>query len=403
MSGHERVGNQGRRGDQKSFREVVHHLLVRWAEWQEREDGPPWNWALEEKALASVRPLLYWVFAREEGALSGEARKLGVLAFYQTARGAVVRERSLAELLAALAVAGVRTLACKGVLLAETAYASPGLRGMTDVDLFVPRSQILAAAQVLRGLGYEMAASRPLESQQHGAAFAYGEVSFRSSNAKSWIVDLHWHWVSTYFFRAGSRVDMTGIWERAEPVTLVGQSALQMAAEDALLHLCYHLAVHHRLADLRAYFDIDRAVQEVDGTLDWTVVASRAREWRLRPVVYWALAYAQELLGTPLPDAALEALRPGRWHPSHLAVRFAHPRRHLAGGQPLPGLVQVLWEILLADRWLDQLRVLKEALWPHRAVLGARYGVPGSWSVYARYPRRLWRRVRRIIPFDLVD
>jgi hypothetical protein len=188
---------------------------------------------------------------------------------------------------------------------------------------------------------------------------------------------------------------MAGVWERAEPVTLAGQPALQMAVEDALLHLCYHLSVHHRLADLRAYFDIDRVVREANGTLDWALFISRSRAWGLRPVVYWALTYARELLGTPVPDGALEALRPGWGHLSRLVVRFAHPRRQLAEGGRLPRPVQALWEILLADRWLDQLRVLKEALWPRRAVLAARHGVPDSWSVYALYPQRFWRRVSR--------
>jgi hypothetical protein len=345
-------------------------------------------------------PLLYWAFRGEEGALTGEAREQGKLAYYKTARQAVVRERSLSEALAALAAAGVRVIACKGVLLVETVYAGPGMRGMADADIIVPRSQIVTAAEALQGLGYNLQGKVSLVSQQ-GTAFAYGEVSFHSTGSQSWVVDLHWHWVSTYSFRAGSRVDMAGIWERAEPVTLVGQPALQMAAGDALLHLCYHLAVHHRLADLRAYFDIDRAVQEVNGTLDWTIVASRAREWRLRPVVYWALAYTRELLGTPVPDTVLDSLWSGRWHFSHLAVHFAHPRRQLAEGRSLPGLIQTLWEIMLADRWLDQLRVLKEALWPRRAVLAARYGVPDSWSVCALYPRRLWRRMRKAILFDI--
>lgn len=393
------IGQGGFKGEE-SLQEAARHLLIRWAHWRGKQAGPPWNWALEDKALTSLWPLLYWAFRGEEGALTGEAREQGKLAYFRTARQALVRERSLAEALAALAAAGVRVIACKGVLLTETVYAGPGLRGMADVDIIVPRSQIVAAAQVLQGLGYDLQAKVSLASQQ-GAVFAYGEASFHPTGSQSWVVDLHWHWVSTYFFRAGSRVDMSGIWERAKPVTLAGQSVLQMAAEDALLHLCYHLSMHHRLADLRAYFDIDRAVQEVNGTLDWTIVASRAREWRLRPVVYWALACARDLLGTPVPNAALEALRPGGWHPSRLAVRLAHPRRRLAEGRSLPGSIQKLWEILLADRRLDQLRVLKEALWPHRAVLAARHGVPDSWSVYALYPRRLWRRMRKAIPFDI--
>jgi hypothetical protein len=304
-------------------------------------------------------------------------------------------------MLVALTAAGVPSLLAKGAVLAETIYPGLGSRGMSDVDLFVPRDRIVSAGVVLQELGYEPEGKVSLASQQQGDAFAYAEASFRPPDKGGPLVELHWHPVITYFFRAGTRVNLAAIWERAQPVTLAGQPTLQMGIEDTLLYLCYHLVVQHRLGHLKGYVDIDLIVRKWDGSLDWAVVVSRAEEWHLRPVVYWALAYARELLGTPVPDAMLEALKPGRWHPSHLVARFAHPRRQLAEGRSLPRPVQMLWEILLAERWLDQLRVLREALWPQRAVLAARRGVPDSWSVYAFHLQRLWRGVRKATGFDI--
>jgi len=64
------------------------------------------------------------------------------------------------------------------------------------------------------------------------------------------MVELHWTLVTPL---CGARIDeheLAGLWERSVPATIAGAPSRALAAEDLLLHLCMHVSVHHRFADI---------------------------------------------------------------------------------------------------------------------------------------------------------
>src|SRR4029453_11246074 len=57
-------------------------------------------------------------------------------------------------------------------------------------------------------------------------------------------IEIHWGLTPPHL---STTVDLEGIFRRAAPLSIEGESALAMSPEDLLLHLCVHAAGSHRL------------------------------------------------------------------------------------------------------------------------------------------------------------
>src|SRR6185369_9232940 len=99
----------------------------------------------------------------------------------------------------------------------------------------------LRVDEILRGLGYRRG------SDAHSWAFdvAYDGATFYDGPGGA-RVDVHWRLLNEprYPWR---HAEADAVWDRATAVTLAGERALALCAEDLVLSLATHLAVHHGL------------------------------------------------------------------------------------------------------------------------------------------------------------
>jgi hypothetical protein len=205
----------------------------------------------------------------------------------------------LAEATAALRAAGVPTLVLKGAHLAYTMYGDPGLRPMSDVDLLVPAADGERAEVVLHALGYEAWA---------GASRDYARHHHRSPLYKDGALPLELH-VALVPPDAPLRLDVEGIWRRAEPFCAGGVELLAPAPADLLEYLCVHAAVGHACqVPLLHWCDLDVLLRQRGRAIDWERVAARATEHGSARALSVALRVARELVGAPVGDEALAAL-----------------------------------------------------------------------------------------------
>jgi hypothetical protein len=106
-------------------------------------------------------------------------------------------------------------------------------------------------------------------------------------------------------------VDMNFVWKRAERVTIGGINALVLSAEDLLLHLCFHLTIHHVYKmDLCHLYDIRKMIEHYKEEINWQVLVDRSRAWGVNRCLYLALSLTKELLGLHLPEKFLQHLQP---------------------------------------------------------------------------------------------
>lgn len=105
---------------------------------------------------------------------------------------------------------------------------------------------------------------------------------------------------------AGRRARRAGLWVRAIPVQVAGQSALGLSPEDQILHLASHAVLHHSSWERRATEDVRRLIQR--DSIDWSRVCELATQQRLRTPTW--LLLAQPTVAPLVPEAVIRRLRP---------------------------------------------------------------------------------------------
>lgn len=354
---------------------------------------PPGSWD-EVVALAEAEGLAPGLALSLERHLGGEvASAAGVrlsLRFREALARHVVMSRDLATLLRALAGEKIPVIPLKGAFLAEMVYPHPAARPMSDVDVLVQPAERLRVDAVLRGLGYR-----------------------RGDDAHSWAFDVAYDAATSYDGTGGSRVDVhwrllndprygwdhaeaDAVWDRAVPVTLAGEPALALAAEDLVLSLATHLAIHHALSGLVWYWDLKLVLDRWSATLDPDALVARAKDWRVRGALSLALDRLAELF--PLPDVvASTAARLAPRGPRAAAARWLVARR----GDRLQAFEHVI-PLLLTDRFVDVLRASRSMVCPSPSWLRARYGtdtvsLPHAYLAHgARMARVLSQTAQRL-------
>ena len=288
----------------------------------------------------------------------------------------------LQEIVAAAGRVEVPLLLLKGAALAETVYADAAQRPMTDIDIWVPAGDVARLVGALLAAGWQsltLAPDRPPALQ----AMGQGELQLARPGWVNGLVEVHWSPFVGWWQQRTTNIDNAGLWARREPLPM-SPALFQLAPEDTVLHLAFHVAVNHQfsLSAVRSLLDLALTVRH--RPVQWPVVWARAQAWRMATVLWLALALAVALVDLPA-----EVLR---WHPAgwrqRALARLVNPQTILAGSHLSAQQARYALLLLLVDRPRDAAGLLGRTLWPEPEWLLARYGAAGQrWH-------HLWQVVR---------
>ncbi len=305
----------------------------------------------------------------------------------------VLAEQQLASVLGALSAADVPVVVVKGAATASF-YPDSALRPYGDIDIMVPEAQLGLAEHTLNSLGYECFASKAwwLDRFHHLPPMV--------SEDGGLLVELHW---SLDFQVENGRLPAKDLWARAVPWTVKGQPTLRLDAIDAVLHLCRHAVVQHRVyGAFRSLCDLVQ-ITEGWGQGEWEMMGQRALDYELARPVYLMLVLAEQMLKLAAPAEVVSRLRPpgSPLEPDELMRRLMRS----TGAAPTRvslGAVQAATEGPLAAR----LRHLVGNLLLPRAGMAMVYRIPADspwiWLCYLwrpvdllwRYGLSFWRVLR---------
>ena len=117
-------------------------------------------------------------------------------------------------------------------------------------------------------------------------------------------MDLHWTAMPSYF---AVSLDPKGLWERLEPIDLVGTAVLGLPQEDVLLFLCIHGFKHgwERLGWICDGAELLRVRQRMDwgGVLEQTQASGSMR------ILLLGLLLASDLFGAAIPEGIAQRLQ----------------------------------------------------------------------------------------------
>lgn len=253
----------------------------------------------------------------------------------------------------------------RGIAFVESLYRNIALRPLSDVDLLVRPSAFQRLRVLLDSLRYWPVAGHPNQW----------------TNADI-VLDIHVDLAGVERIAARGRaaqIDMEMVWDAAVPAVIAGVETRTLSWTDTVLVCCLHAIKHS--CDRLVWF-ADLAALLTCQTIDWDSVISRARWFHLTKPVYYALAYLQATIGTPLPAGMMDELRPARtgWMERRCMERVLR-------GEPA-GRFGEVFSLFMMERIRDRLAFIVETCFPHRAVIEQAYGVR-AMNRFPSRPRRL--------------
>jgi hypothetical protein len=172
---------------------------------------------------------------------------------------------------------------------------------MADIDLLLPLDQLHAANAALCAVGFRLAPNDLPDDHHHLPPLITPD--------RQLAVELHHHVLPEANPFA---IDIDTVRARARVRRLGDVDALVLASEDALLHICVHLAWGHRYRwfPLRTLVDILTLTTDSQPAVDWHLFLAIVRQTRTAGAVYWPLYLSQTWLQAPVPDFVLDRLAP---------------------------------------------------------------------------------------------
>jgi protein O-GlcNAc transferase len=212
------------------------------------------------------------------------------------------RFEEFAVILDALAARGVRAIPFKGPTLALAAYGDIGLRSFRDLDFLVRDPDLPATIATLREFGY-VRDERLSEAQLDLIHRLQGQDTILSQDDRL-PVEPHTRLSSA---KMALDIDYAGIWNRARPATFGGRTLLTLAPEDELIALAIH-GGKEMWWSAKWACDVALFVRSRP-TLDWDMVAERARGQGCLRMVLLATLLARSFFDSAAPDMIARAER----------------------------------------------------------------------------------------------
>lgn len=352
----------------------------------EHLDEDNWNELIDTAKRLSVAQMLAGCLKEQDISPPPAALDRIHTVFNELAGNSILRHHELETILESFGSAGITVIPLKGAWLSEAVYANIAQRKMGDVDLWIEREQLDEARRILGSMGYSSRSkrSRPQALQDELS----GETQLFKDGAP--LVELHWNIFSGEWLRHTARIDESEIYQRTLPFR--SKRVRQLSPEDAVIHICVHLAVNHQMSliGLRTMLDLQYAREKL--TFDWDELARRARKWHVSNATWLVLNMLEKSFGDPEGHLPLESLRPSFLR-RRLLMRFISPWETLDNTGNKSGPKQYIFLLALADRPVDSALLAWRALMPDRRWLTLRYGLQGatSWRIWLQ---RVWHPLR---------
>jgi hypothetical protein len=267
-----------------------------------------------------------------------------------------IQESETGLLVEVLAAAGVEVILLKGADIRHRLYEDPACRPMSDVDVLISPADLERARTALEQQGYTLM-PRDLDLRPGFTAQFGWVITYKTPRGGIPFVDVHWEIQEAGTFY---RLPYNHLRARATVQELGGLSALVLAPEHVVMHLCLHTFDELEYNTILKIVDLERALHRF--SLDWDLLLDDASRFRVQEPILWIFRDIEHVRPGLVPALVLEQLaahRPG-W-----AERFILRRQR---NTMLVASLMALWHHLPAKAWPAYLQA---KIWPSRAYLDA--------------------------------
>ncbi|MEB2314375.1 MAG: nucleotidyltransferase family protein [Sorangiineae bacterium] len=213
---------------------------------------------------------------------------------------------------ASLGREGIRMVALKNAGIARGIFPCAGCCPMGDLDVLVDRDRFRDAHALIIEQGFSLATRGTVEAADLEEGEAHGGTEYvkQTAGEEVWF-ELQWRPIAGRWIRRDQ--EPVGAHLIARSVPIDGTEVRLLAPEDNMLQVALHTAKHTyvRAPGLRLHTDVDRLT--AFNPPNWANLAGMTEELDVRTAVYFSLAFARALLGTPVPKDVLTRLAPPWW------------------------------------------------------------------------------------------
>ena len=263
---------------------------------------------------------------------------------------------ALRQVLQTLRDAGVSPIILKGAALAETVYPSIAARAMVDLDILIHEDEAEKVKTCLAGLGY-----LPQENEYFGFCKT---VRFPVR------IDVHdkiWYLPEAAFRR---------LWHQSLPCSISGAEGRMMPVDELLIYAAAHAVVHHGTLAATALEDINHICRFYRPTLDWDNIVKKVKEYNLSVPLYHIFSEAKRARNAPIPDNALNSLRPSSWEQRVESAIY----KSILSAPPAANIGHIL-KLLSRQGFRGKIMFLVDFIFPSRAFIARRYNVSKPMSI----------------------
>ncbi|MEH6648981.1 MAG: nucleotidyltransferase family protein [Motiliproteus sp.] len=246
----------------------------------------------------------------------------------------------------ALKPAGITPVFLKGAAYVLAGDSASSGRLFSDVDIFIPKTQLGAAEQFLKWQGWQ---PEQLDAyDEHYYREWMHEIPALIHQQRGTALDVH-HNLLPLIGRI--KIDASLL----QQTVTAGQ--LTLPAEDRLIHSATHLFCSGEFeSGFRDLSDLNLMIREFGQEKDfWDKLLKRTAQLGVGRLLYYALRYCDHHFSSPIPDGALRQI--GRYAPNPLTLKLmdwmfdrALIPHHSSCNKPFSSLGRIL--LLIRSHWL---------------------------------------------------
>jgi hypothetical protein len=283
----------------------------------------------------------------------------------------------------------------KGIALAEHIYPGIAMRGMSDIDILVKKSDLYAVDELLTSQGY-IARDSSVSSAINNPEGYLASLEYRKENASLLNLHVHWHIVNssvpaTMFAK---HVDIERIWEKAVSARVADYDVYMLCPEHLIIYLCEHaLRIGHSFDRLILITDIFYALKAYEKNIDWDFLVEESRRFNLDRFVYLSLSVVKSYASLNIPEEYLSKLMPPDFSMGErFFLRFQTNNRRIRGSS---------YFIYLAMNrtFSDKMKFLFRTLFPPRQILLQRLYIKDGTIKKSYYIARMREVLSHIFSF----
>jgi hypothetical protein len=191
---------------------------------------------------------------------------------------------------------GIQTILLKGIPLTILYYRNYGVRPMADVDILVPGSQALSAADALKRAGWTQTADEPLDIPMR---YRHAQQFVSESGTE---LDLHW----TLMTESARVVSDADFWSKAVPIKIHDVPSYALDPTDMLFHVIIHGVKWNPEPPIRWIADAITIIQIHELQLNWRRIIRHAKKYMVCLQIKEGLNYLYENFHVPVPRTVMD-------------------------------------------------------------------------------------------------